>query len=690
MRGERIGAAVIACAVLGACGGGGTPPKAPTESAKPAAREVARACTAPASSRGPKPLGSARTSSTIALASAGSRTIAYIADEDGHAVQTVDVDSHAELASTPLDGVPSHVLVLPDGRVLVTVKNKALVVVLEPDDKPESPLSMKCSVDTAAEPLTMALTPDDKTVLVVSGWGHTLTALSSDVLTKKFAVALAREPRAVVSSDDGSSAYISHAVGSKMSVVDLKEQKKTEIVLRGRDPSFISAMASQKAAIERMRADGRVTPEMEKKFEETEKRQLAIMTRPSVQGYALAKSISPPGRVLAPQVFVDPGDPSQRAEGYGHDGSPTESQNIAVIDEGTSFPFDASVNFARNHFMSGGADDPRDHHGACLLPRAAAVDAKTKTLLVTCFGLDDLVAFDAAAANPAAAEKRRWDVGGGPSGVAVDPVKHRAVVWAQFDRAINVVSLDGPDVADEKKSPQPEPITFGLTPLKNKLSAEIQLGRVLFHNANDSRIARDGRACASCHPDGRDDAITWATPLGPRRSIFLAGRVGSTPPYSWGGNEKTLHEHLHTTFDRLSGQGLRSLELDAIVAYVTTLAPPNEGGTLVAGAERDEKKLARGKEIFASSEAMCSSCHNPGTSYSDGRLHDVKSKTDADKTSDFNTPSLKGVGGTGPWFHDGRYATLGDLLKGVDGKMGKTKHLSEGDLAALETYLRTL
>ena len=33
---------------------------------------------------------------------------------------------------------------------------------------------------------------------------------------------------------------------------------------------------------------------------------------------------------------------------------------------------------------------------------------------------------------------------------------------------------------------------------------------------------------------------------------------------------------------------------------------------------------------------------------------------------------------------------LAELLKGSDGKMGKTKHLNESDLDALEAYLRTL
>jgi cytochrome c peroxidase len=162
--------------------------------------------------------------------------------------------------------------------------------------------------------------------------------------------------------------------------------------------------------------------------------------------------------------------------------------------------------------------------------------------------------------------------------------------------------------------------------------------------------------------------------------------VASTPPYSWSNGEHSLREHLATTFDRLDGGGLRSAELDAIIAYISTMAPPNRAAT---HAPKDAK-VARGEEIFNSKEAACSTCHTPGADFSDGQLHDVKSKTPADKSAQFNTPSLRGVSGAGPWFHDGRYKTLKDLFRGADGKMGRTKQLSDNDLDALESYLRTL
>jgi cytochrome c peroxidase len=71
-------------------------------------------------------------------------------------------------------------------------------------------------------------------------------------------------------------------------------------------------------------------------------------------------------------------------------------------------------------------------------------------------------------------------------------------------------------------------------------------------------------------------------------------------------------------------------------------------------------------------------------------LHDVESKLEADTSSDFDTPSLRFVAGTAPYFHDGRYATLRDVLTHTDGTMAKTAQLSGDDLDALESYVETL
>ena len=52
--------------------------------------------------------------------------------------------------------------------------------------------------------------------------------------------------------------------------------------------------------------------------------------------------------------------------------------------------------------------------------------------------------------------------------------------------------------------------------------------------------------------------------------------------------------------------------------------------------------------------------------------------------------ALRFVGGTAPYYHDGRFATLEALLRDTQGKMGWAKDLSDDDISALSMFLRTL
>ncbi|MCW5831419.1 MAG: cytochrome C peroxidase [Labilithrix sp.] len=605
--------------------------------------------------------------------------MAFVADEDAKAITTFDLDTRSS-SRARLDGAPGQLLVAADGRVFATLRDKSELVALSAS-RADRPLARLCSVATPAEPIAIAATPDASTLLVSTGWGQRLAAFDAASLAAKFEAKLPREPRSVVVADDGKTAFVSHAVGSVVSAVDLggAKHERRDVAMRGFEAQQRKMIEQQRKMLEQMKTRKDVGKEMLAAFEAQTKR--FADGRQSCQGFALAKSSAVAGRIFAPQVMVDPGDLEQRPDGYGDEHSPTEAPAVAVIDASAYEPLPSSVTISRdvNPFSRG---DSREARPECLLPRAAVVDARTKSLLVTCYGIDAVIAYDATAANPRLAERRRWIVGSGPSGVAVDADEHRAVVWSQFDRTLSTFAIGESELIDEKTT-RLEVKKAAAEPLREKLPAEYALGRILFHAAGDARIAADGRACASCHPDGRDDAITWATPEGPRRSIMLAGRVAPTPPYSWNGDETTLHNHLGNTFDRLSGKGLRSIELDALVAYVSQMpAPPPI-------APADAAKVERGRAIFASREAGCSSCHS-GAAFTDGRNHDVGSKHAADRGATFNTPSLHLVGGTGPYFHDGRYTSLNELLTKSDGKMGRTKHLSANDLDALETYLRTL
>jgi cytochrome c peroxidase len=121
----------------------------------------------------------------------------------------------------------------------------------------------------------------------------------------------------------------------------------------------------------------------------------------------------------------------------------------------------------------------------------------------------------------------------------------------------------------------------------------------------------------------------------------------------------------------------------ALVAYVSSLAPPPQGPTSNAAL------VARGEALFRSDEVACASCHVPGA-FTDGQAHDVGSAGAADRARAFDTPSLRHLAGRGPFFHDGRYPTLRALLTDATSQMGRTRQLGPDDLDALEAYLRSL
>ncbi|HEU4409497.1 MAG TPA: cytochrome C peroxidase [Polyangiaceae bacterium] len=642
--------------LLASCGG--SPKAARTASATaspPSPPGVVGQCGRSAPGVGAARYGTSRSGSSVALALAPGagpeegRVLAYVADSDDGALYTVDVSSGKTLARTKLRGQPEQLLVLADGRVAAALRDKNAVEVLEPGARPELGLSPRCLAAVPSEPVGLAATPDDKTLLVTSGWGRALTALDGASLAAGRSVELPREPRSVVASDDGKLAYVAHVVGAQMSVVDLDDPaaEARQVDLRAGERSGAASSAR--------RAD---------------------KPREGCQGFALAKS-SDGARVFAPMALVDPGEPARASGGYGNPNAPLppEVSAVAVVDaqaeRSLTKALFAPSGFGKARFLR---HQPK---GDCILPRAAAYH--DGSLYVTCFGIDALVEYDGKAVDPSRFERRRWAVGGGPTGVALDGAAGRAVVWSQFDHVVSVVPLNGGD--------EPQTSFVGDPGGRPDLDYEFALGRELFHRSGDSRISQDGRACASCHPNGREDAITWATPDGPRQTPMLAGRLDVTAPYSWSGQHATVPEHVHATFQRLGGTGLDEASLGALLTYISRMpAPPP-----AAPPPSRRALVERGREVFASSEAACVGCHgDPDRASTDRERHDVGSFVQGDTQRAFDTPSLRFLSGTAPYFHDGRYATLDALLDATDSTMGHTAHLSKRDRRALAAYLETL
>jgi cytochrome c peroxidase len=163
---------------------------------------------------------------------------------------------------------------------------------------------------------------------------------------------------------------------------------------------------------------------------------------------------------------------------------------------------------------------------------------------------------------------------------------------------------------------------------------------------------------------------------------MLAGRLADTAPFGWTGAANTVREHLAQTLARLGGTGLDDKSLYALLTYLARMARP-------PSLSAQDARVLNGKRIFESYDVGCSGCHDPEHGFTDGERHNVGSGTRDDRLRSFETPSLRYVGGTAPYFHDGRFATLEDLLRNSP-QMADAARLSDGEIADLAAFLRTL
>ncbi len=250
------------------------------------------------------------------------------------------------------------------------------------------------------------------------------------------------------------------------------------------------------------------------------------------------------------------------------------------------------------------------------------------------------------------------------------------------------------------------------------MPAELRLGQKLFYSANSDDVPTTQNhwvACASCHIEGRSDAVTWKFAQGPRDTPSNAGGTRDTGFLFRTADRNQVQDYWktinveqggHFSLDSPAQKPLLDALADFVNDAIPTPTPPQTNPTLVA----------RGQALFEDPAVGCSSCHS-GPAHTDSGsgnpgllmegtvlLHDVGTcntgdypdVAHADKDGnprtacDFDTPALRGLWDSAPYFHDGSAATLGDVLTQTRGTMGDISGLTSDDLLALVEYLKSL
>jgi cytochrome c peroxidase len=218
-----------------------------------------------------------------------------------------------------------------------------------------------------------------------------------------------------------------------------------------------------------------------------------------------------------------------------------------------------------------------------------------------------------------------------------------------------------------------------------------------------------GISCSTCHINGANNAKLYIPALSSRpgtfdttSSLFNAKADNHVldavtipslrgdrylAPYGHDGRIASLRDFVRNVIvNEFGGPEPPPTVLDAIVAYIQDIDfLPNPllgpGGRLTAQANAAAR---RGEALFSKPfphdpGLSCAGCHVPSADFVDHQQHDVGSG------GPFKTPTLLNADFNAPYFHDGRYATYGEVVTHFDHVFGLG--LSAQDQHDLVAYL---
>lgn len=201
-------------------------------------------------------------------------------------------------------------------------------------------------------------------------------------------------------------------------------------------------------------------------------------------------------------------------------------------------------------------------------------------------------------------------------------------------------------------------------------------GHRIFHQSS----AGAPIACASCHPEGRDDGHVWMFARGPRRTHALLGSTAGTAPYHWEGDIHSFSALMDEVYtERMRGRRLSDAEMAAVEHWMTKTLRP-----LRVARAADTDAVARGRTLYEDDVVGCASCH-------EGR--GLTLSYDVGTGGTFQPPPLFGLRLRTPLMHDGCADSIRGRFStdcGGGDQHGKTSHLTEDELGDLLAYLESL
>ncbi|MFI5288214.1 MAG: hypothetical protein ACHQ17_01125 [Polyangia bacterium] len=639
------------------------------------------ACAAchPAAKPNPTPL-QPRVSSTLALTADDAWL--WVVNPDADSVSLIDAHARALTAEVPLAAQPPAVDATT-GRYDPQVRPRALALL--PGDRTLYVAGQRSgaiyAIDTTARQVTATIfVGAEPTAVVAAPDGHALYAVSHqsalvsriDPSTNQVTATLSvgEHPWGASVSADGKWLYVTHLLrGAGVTVIDTSNFTVRNVVALADEPQADDKRIPQGtprgvyAAVPRP-GTGEVwlphlllavlTPEPDLDFQSTV--------------FPTISRLQPDGMAEEKRLLFDPLDPP------GVDGAFTD-------------------------VVSG--------------PHAVAFTPDGNLALVAMAQSEDVMVFDGASGHELSLV--RPVPGALLEGIAIDHAGHRAYVDGRNSHNVVVLDLDPSDpitpaVVDgapiDRLTTDPMPPNF-------------RLGQRLFYTANSAAfpITRNfWVACSSCHLEGGTDAVTWRFFVGPRDTPSNAGGPIHTGFLLRQALRSSIADY-DTTIDVEQGGSYHRLsmsqapELQALSDFVNYGIPFPQNPNLAPDGKLTDAQ-ARGQTLFTQ---RCATCHagdyftdsgagNPtldpngpillhdiGTCVQNGPFDDQPAPDEMGPglmrtACDFDTPTLRGIFASAPYFHDGSAPTL----RAVVDRLPFATDLSDAQKDDLVQYLLTL
>jgi YVTN family beta-propeller protein len=535
---------------------------------------------------------------------------------------------------------------------------------------------------TGDRPAGVAISPDGDRGIVTHWYGYDVVVLGlkDGHISLGARIAVGPEPRGVVLSADGKTAYVAVGVANEVVRVDVEGQKVTGRIGVGREPRGIAlAPGGSRLVVSNARSQD--------------------VTIIDAKAWAVVRAVPIDGDNLR-QVTVSADGKSGYVANMRNRGFPTTRNNIdlgwVLGQRLTRVDLEGPPSYSTLSLDVRG-EAAADAHGV-------AASADGKFVAVSCGGTHEVMIFRTdlkplpwrpnSSRDLIAPELlkndgrfRRVALGGRPTEIVFAPDGKTLFVANYLADAIQVV--------DAEKARLDKTIPLG----GPKTPSLVRRGEIVFYDARHS--FNQWYSCNTCHSDGHTNGLDFDTQNDgrqdlstfhqrSRKKVPTLRRTTKTKPWTWHGWQTDLADAMLESFTKsMQGPKPKSEDIQALIAFLDTLDYPKSpyrepDGGLSAAAKR-------GEAVFRSEKAACSTCHS-GPEFTDGKVHIAGLEERDDAYRGYNPPSLRGIYDKDPYLHDGRARTLREALSGPHNcqKVTGIAELADQELNDLIAYLKTL